>query len=597
MEQISILQVWLRSRSKWVMLAPAPAPINCPQHIQFPLEIFCESCDEATCKLCIVQSHQDHKVLSMEYKNAEIKKRLKDKLKTSKRDVDEMTKRQEELSNAQEELEACTQKAIKEMRHQLNEVTANLASMFSKEVSRVKETKRKQVLQFGSESAFLQKMIKRMEKLQDRIGVILENSMTGFSVEQAKDLLRDDFTERYVSAPADGNKWWQKRIYEAPDFEFSNFLDYAEKHLIGHFNIESSAGQEDRIAGSTISKDHSRSASKSSTNSRSSFNSKPEKLSKDTPIAISIESSSDLSSNLHEDQEAERMKSESCSRSASTNAPPETEKEKYVSSDTDVGSSTDRFKYGFQLESRLSVRALDSPAIKTIFDVLFANNSIWACGWHSNRFAKHYVVLFNWNGSGTSVTAHKKRGDPLAEVPAVMTSFGSNVLFAKNYGNQIMNFDTDHLNFSVKYTNMAMALGSMTCSQNYLYYIDRVTGQIGVLDSSFREVQTVSTGIKKEEVASSDLDLCLLPIGGSLQESTRKVRLSKNNIVVSKSAPNGFVRAIDIMGEVLWHIEETSSMTSVLPFDPNSVSASENGTIFVADRSRNKVSRFITSFH
>ena len=288
-----------------------------------------------------------------------------------------------------------------------------------------------------------------------------------------------------------------------------------------------------------------------------------------------------MSSDTSRDQETEGAKSGLNARSFPKSSP-ESKRETIISDTSGASSMESDIINRCQLHSKISVRKLEGPDMKAIFDAQFVNNSIWICGWNKNLFAKK-TVLFNWKESETSIQVHRKKGDPLAEVPAVMTCFGNNVLFAKNYGNQIFNLDINRLIFGVKYTNMDMALGSMACSKNYLYYIDRVAGQIGVLDGSFRQVKTISTGIK--DSAFSDLDLCLIPSDQSFQGKSQKSELSTNDVVVSKSAPNGFIMAINIMGEKLWHLEK-----STLISDPNSVSASLTGFIYVADRSQNMVS-------
>ena len=123
---------------------------------------------------------------------------LENALEASKKDLNKTVQRQQDLLRDLENVETRAQKAIKDMRHQLNEVTANLASMVSNQVGRVKKAKAKQILQFNAETVDIQKKIKRREKIEADIRVLLESPMTAGMVQQAEGLLRDPSMQLYV---------------------------------------------------------------------------------------------------------------------------------------------------------------------------------------------------------------------------------------------------------------------------------------------------------------------------------------------------------------------------------------------------------------
>ena len=187
--------------------------------------------------------HRQHKVRTIENKIAEIRDSLKNALKESNTDLKAISERREELMHGREDVETSTQNAIEQMRQQLNDVTAKLSSVYHTQVTKVKETKGSQLLQFNEETDKLRKLDQKKKTFSDHVEMLLDQPVTEGFVNQAKSILQEKPDEQFDFF-SDTRKWWRKRVYEPPEVHSDQLYDYVEK-LLGHFKEESA--QEERI--------------------------------------------------------------------------------------------------------------------------------------------------------------------------------------------------------------------------------------------------------------------------------------------------------------------------------------------------------------
>ena len=185
--------------------------------------------------MCKVQAHRQHKVIDLEDKIAEIRDNLEDALKETKTDMTAITKRGKELIKGQADVENSTQEATEQMRHQPNDITGILASAYSKQVTIMKDAKRKQLVRFNEEADLLNKIGQKKKNFSDLVQTLLDQQPTDGFVNQAKTVLRKKSTEHCELCT---DKWWERSVYQPPKFDRNKFLNYAERNLLGHFKAE-----------------------------------------------------------------------------------------------------------------------------------------------------------------------------------------------------------------------------------------------------------------------------------------------------------------------------------------------------------------------
>ena len=508
--------------------------------------------------MCKVQVHRQHKVIDLEDKIAEIRDNLEDALKEAKADMKAITKRAKELIKGQADVEKSTQEATEQMRHQLNDITGILASAYSKQVTIMKDTKRKQLVRFNKEADLLSKMGQKKKNFSDHVQTLLDQQPTDGFVNLAKTVLQKKSTEHCELCT---DKWWERSVYQPPEFDKDEFLDYAERNLLGHFKVELALDKvpkttdEKVVPEITISRQDSANekyASPSVTFSSSSSS---------HVTNFTALTKEDVEMSLNKPEATKRPRLSSYSRSRSTS------------------HSEDEIP----LQVKINVKGPHTANLRKIFDVQFTTDAMWMCGWNKRVIGKNKTLLAKVYGRSNSVMLKKKMAHPQSSMPTVMTCSGNMLLIARKEGNEIFSFDTNSCEFSLKHKEDGLCLASICVEKENIYLIDsKIPGYIRILDNNFHSLDTIKTGLKNAHTC--ELDLCLIP---NVTKSNGKV------IIVSRSAPNGSVSAVNEEGEILWEINDsTFDKKPQQIFDPCSIASCEKGTIYVADRTRNKVSRY-----
>ena len=184
-----------------------------------------------------------------------------------------------------------------------------------------------------------------------------------------------------------------------------------------------------------------------------------------------------------------------------------------------------------------------------------------------------------------TVKEKAKTKDPNAHVPTMMLLKDDRIIFSKKRGNEIWKFNTKSKNFAVKYNNDESSIGAICSSNDYLFILDQKAPEfIRKLDFKFNPIGSIPTGIKGQQ--DGELDIC--HVTNPDQEEAKDKRIG-DIVVVSKATPNGFIRALNSSGDVLWEIDEKKQPDLGSKFNPYSVTASAAGFILMADHSSSKV--------
>ena len=228
-----------------------------------------------------------------------------------------------------------------------------------------------------------------------------------------------------------------------------------------------------------------------------------------------------------------------------------------------------------ELISITNINIFEGSHLKTFSSVLFSVNSLWICGWNKNWRQAKTTVLLNVDLPEYNVLAKEKKTDSNADLPTIMVPHGDNIIFTMKGGNEIFSLNTKTKTFRVIYTRPKLKVAAMCGGDYNLFLLDRKElGHIKILDSSFEAIAKITTGLW--DYKGCDIDMCLV------KESS-----SSHTIVISTSFPKSSVRAVN-QQSAIWMIDCNREPLDAL-FNPCSVSSSLTGSIFVADRGKDKV--------
>ena len=232
-----------------------------------------------------------------------------------------------------------------------------------------------------------------------------------------------------------------------------------------------------------------------------------------------------------------------------------------------------------ELISVTNINIFEGSHLKTFSSVLFSVNSLWICGWNKNWRGAKTTVLLNVDLPEYKVIAKEKKTDSNADLPTIMVPHGDNIIFTIKGGNEIFSFNTKTKTFRLIYTSPKLKVAAMCGGDYNLFLLDhKEPGYIKILDSSYEGIGKITTGLW--DYKGCDMDMCLVKEGRMEGEESQ-------TIVVSTSFPKSSVRAINQQGAI-WMIDCNREPLDAM-FNPCSVSSSLTGSIFVADRGKDKI--------
>ena len=255
--------------------------------------------------------------------------------------------------------------------------------------------------------------------------------------------------------------------------------------------------------------------------------------------------------------------------------------------------------------TKTNIKHFEGSHLKTFFSALFTGGSMWICGWNKNKISSSDTVLVNVKiPQYKSVTKHKM-ANRQAHQQTIMLPFGEPILFAKKGGSKIFNCNTYSFTFKVVLSHSKLAISALCGTGNHIYILDNARPQdIQIFDSSLQPEGKIPTGL--ENVKDCDVDMCLINDQdrkyGSMFHSSRASQLQKaasasqssdhvdKIMVICTSIPCASVRAISQTHGLICELNYRTIRQIGIWFDPCSVTASESGDVFIADRGTNKVS-------
>ena len=219
--------------------------------------------------------------------------------------------------------------------------------------------------------------------------------------------------------------------------------------------------------------------------------------------------------------------------------------------------------------------------LKGFSDAVYVNDLIWSLGWNRKALGKKYTVLLNLQSPKYNVVGVKQKTvDENAYIPSIMLLHKEQIFYARVGGKEILSFNTHSHSFNLSYSNHSLSIAAMCCDKNYLYVIDQKNkDRIKVLDYTFSHTMDIPTGMDETEPCL--MDICVIPENGSVT--------GNKTFVISKTAPYGFIRAVDVTGQLLWQLDCCTNPEFGQWFSPYSVSCSSTGGIFMLDRDSDKV--------
>ena len=264
------------------------------------------------------------------------------------------------------------------------------------------------------------------------------------------------------------------------------------------------------------------------------------------------------------------------------------------------------------LWTKTDTKHFDGSHLKTFFSAMFRGDSMWICGWNQNRFFSIDTVLVHVNIPDYKLVKKHKMSDRQAQEQTIMFPFGESILFAKKGGSKIFNFNTQSHRFKDVLTRSKLTITALCGTGKHIFILDIERPEdIQIFDSVFQPEGKIPTGL--ENVKDCDVDLCLInnkdgkyvsafrdPRSGQPDKEADTSQSSDHVdiiVVISTSVPSASVRAISQIHGLIWELNYRTSSQIDIRFNPCSVTASESGDAFIADRGTNKVSIIKESFY
>ena len=226
------------------------------------------------------------------------------------------------------------------------------------------------------------------------------------------------------------------------------------------------------------------------------------------------------------------------------------------------------------------------------FSSLLQKDSIWIFGSEGRRSS---LGLWHVQVPDFKVLLKKTIGFLDDDTPAIMASFGKQILVVKKGGNEIYSINTDTEFRETVFKDANFQIDAMCCNDEHLYIFQKKSpGVIQILDSKFQSTGCIPTGLK-ENVAQVDLCTATMTTSALTEEQSSLGFKTehKHMCIISISKPgtkHPSVRAVNETG-VIWQVDSRSCPELDNSFNPYSISSSTTGDIFIADNGADRVSK------
>ena len=238
-----------------------------------------------------------------------------------------------------------------------------------------------------------------------------------------------------------------------------------------------------------------------------------------------------------------------------------------------------------ELVNIVRLSKFEASHLKIFFSALFLKDSLWVTGWDTNLFWR-YNVFLNLNTHDMSIITKQKIYHPEAKSKTFMCLFGDYVLYAKKEGSEVHSFHTQSHAFKRVDNHRHVHIAVMCSSDHHVFIVRKSLFSffVIILDDTFQKEEEIDGGPVPYHC---NFDICVIKSNFSDPQPASEI---SETIVISCSAPNVFVRAVNQIQGILWQLDFRSNLMLDPKFNPCSISSSEDGEIFIADQGTNTVS-------
>ena len=519
------------------------------------MDLFCRNCSIPICSHCNSVWHKNHIVVAIEEKIKEDHniKQLKTFLRTGSKRATEAEERQEKIKDLSREVQKSRSNVEQQVRKQYEHVKKVLEETYKEEIDELNRRAEKDLTKLTEELKELRTFGEKWSDIVNSGESLLKQEGTSKFVnnietfiQENKQTLSQGLHEREIN-----RMQYTKPIYKRTG-EDKDFHMYLQEQLLGY-----------------VFPNH-----RQKTRSR-----------KNSPLTSTpIRRKSPLSGYQNVTQ---------CSEIDVRSSTSPTTPHQHRSSHVYQSSIPPAANVRAELVSYAVLGKTERLNLRRFYGANFMNNSIWICGW-TKEAGFNYTAFYNVEVPDYNVLDKKQKSDPAGRKPTITCSLGQFILFAKKDSRELHSFDGRQ--FSTMKLN-APIVTDMCFSNKYIYIFDgRYPHEI-----TFFEPHSNRSGKIKTEftnVEKCDVHMCVItdqatedvegspkpPTSGDQQEVTNET------VVLSCSRPHACVRAVNQAHGVLWQLDcRTHPNLLDFSFNPCSVSSSEAGDVFIADRGSDKV--------
>ena len=551
--------------------------LRCRMHPRMNLDLYCERCSKYVCLECRNGGHRTHKITELQIKVQETEEKLKYFLSEGEHQERVVQKRSSTVKKRQEDVRNSTDDAIRQISDQLDYVKAELSKVCEDEKTKMNDSQQAQLAQLEDEASKLQSCREHWEHLETTARDLLSQSKTLDFITKAYEFLSSNQLKRL---PGESDLEPKKLQYRQPlstsVFSPKDLSVFLQDNLLGFFmskdNDPISIYGNDAETGYFT--ENLGSATSIGGHSMDTYVSHQSNLSHLSRATINTISGACPSVKEETDSVAELQ----------LNMRPRTTATLWKKTDTNH---------------------FEGSHLKTFFSAMFRGDSMWICGWNKNMFLSNDTVLVHVKVPDYELVNKHKMADRQAHEQTIMFPFGDSILFAKKGGSKIFNFNTQSHKFKDVLTRSKLNVTALCGTGKHIFILDNARPQdIQIFDSSFQPEGKIPTGL--ENVMDCDVDLCLIhDKDGKYVSAFRDPRSgqpdkeaggSQSNshldkiVVIGTSMPCASVRAVSQTYGLIWELNYRTSSQIAIRFNPCSVTASESGDVFIADRGTNRVS-------
>ena len=555
----------------------------CPEH-NTPLHGFCKQCKTLVCSKCNHNNQKTHKTFLLENKAIELFGKLDSMLSRCQKQGQEIEKRYFILNEYKKQIETATTSALEKMKEQLKLLINELHEIYHTEEENVLQLKEENMAKIAQDTMKLDSFEQQRSRLKDTSKTLISEVNTTDFVIRSREFLS---CNQLQALPQNPFLFIEEPVYRQPlnadELYPGELRIYLQENCIGHIDkmrVEPGQSEYHVQPHRQVSTERTQSVYSVSGTSINTALSEEYSNPYSQPESISIHNGSD-----YQDDFLER--------------------------DPSVAITAAKLA---ELVSYTDLKKFEGSRLKGFHDIVFNRDSVWICAWNKHILKRKETVLVNTQLPDFTTVLKQKKVDLIAEQTTIIVLFGDNILYAKRDGNEIYSYHPKSKKRRRVYSSADLSIAAMCSDKHQVFILTRhQTTYIRVLDSNFREKATITNDFGN--IKDCCVDMCVInPLGYivpaqpmthrspstscfvsasdiSSTVGTKSVDTDVSNItiVISFTSPRASVRAVNMRNDILWQLDCRKNKELGLDFNPCSVTSSEAGDIYFADRWTNRV--------